>query len=101
MRTILLVSLCALLCPASALAQTAPVPATAPAPAASARGGDISRDEYIQRAVDRAKRAAEKRFDQMDANHDGVLTAEERRSYRAERRAAREGRAQRRAARSQ
>ena len=89
MRAILLVSLCVLLCPALALAQTASTPTAAPPPAASARGGDISRDEYIQRAVDRAKRAAEKRFDQMDANHDGMLTAEERRSYRAERRAAR------------
>jgi hypothetical protein len=93
MRAVLAVSFCALLCPAAALAQTAPAPAaTAPPPAAPstapARGGDITRDEYIQRAVDRAKRAAETRFDRMDTNHDGVLTAEERRAARAQRHAA-------------
>src|SRR5260370_22022473 len=95
MRAILVVSLVALLCPAAAIAQTAAAPSAAPsssaAPAAKSaaptRGGDITRDDYIQRAVDRARRAAEKRFDQMDANHDGVLTAEERRAARAQRRA--------------
>jgi len=95
MRAILVVSLVALLCPAAAMAQTAAAPSAAPsssaAPAAKSaaptRGGDITRDDYIQRAVDRARRAAEKRFDQMDANHDGVLTAEERRAARAQRRA--------------
>lgn len=86
--------LLAALCPAVALAQapaaSAPTPpppaasASAPAPPAAAgprrRGGaDITRDDYI----DRAKRAAERRFDAMDANHDGVLTADERRAYRA------------------
>jgi hypothetical protein len=35
--------------------------------------------------MERAKRAAEKRFDKMDANHDGVLTADERRDARASR----------------
>ena len=79
-----------------ALAET-PAPAvtapstTATAPAArTPRGGDITRDEYIERA----RRAAERRFDRLDTNHDGVLTADERR-------AAREERAARRAARSQ
>jgi hypothetical protein len=98
MRAILVVSLVALLCPAAApaqtaLAQTAPAPTTAPAPstatdtphAARARGGDISRAEYIQKAVERAKRAAEKRFDKLDLNHDGVLSAEERGAARAAR----------------
>ena len=73
------------------MAQTAAAPSTALAPATSraapARGGDITRDEYISRAVERAKRAAEQRFDRMDTNHDGVLTAEERRAARAQRRA--------------
>jgi len=100
MRAVLVVSLVALLCPAATLAQTAPAPPTAPsaAPASpsvgsaspsatSTRGGDITREEYIQRAVDRARRAAEARFDRMDANHDGVLTADERRAARAQRRA--------------
>lgn len=98
MRAILVVSLFALICPAAAMAQTAPAPSTAPAPAppggAPTRGGDITRDQYIERAVARAKRAAETRFDRMDANHDGVLTADERRAARTER-------AQRRAPHSQ
>jgi hypothetical protein len=90
MRAILVVGLLALLCPAAALAQAAPTPATpstasARAGAAATRGGDITRDQYIERAVERAKRAAEARFDRMDTNHDGVLTAEERRAARAER----------------
>ena len=93
MRAILVAGLVALLNPPGALAQTAPAPAgTAPASpsavAAPARGGDITRDEYIQRAVERARRSAETRFDRMDTNHDGVLTAEERRAARAQRHAA-------------
>ena len=104
MRAILVVSLVALLCPAAGLAQTAPAPSTAPAPTAPAastapppsaetdkphatraRGGDIKRAEYIEKAVERAKRAAEKRFDKLDANHDGVLSADERGAARAAR----------------
>ena len=50
------------------------------------RGADYTRDEYIQRAVDRARRNAETRFDRMDTNHDGILTADERRAARAARR---------------
>ena len=107
MRAMLVATLCVLLGPAVALAQTAPGPSTAPAsptapapitapagpsaaPAspspASTRGGDITREEYVQRAVDRARRAAEARFDRMDTNHDGVLTADERRAFYAQRR---------------
>jgi hypothetical protein len=37
--------------------------------------------------VERARRAAEKRFDRLDTDHDGVLTAEERRAARAQRHA--------------
>ena len=97
MRAVLVVGLCALLCPMVALGQTAAAPAsTAPATpgAASSRTGDITRDQYIEHAVERARRAAEARFDRMDTDHDGVLSA-------AERRAARTERAQRRAAPSQ
>jgi hypothetical protein len=83
MRAVFLVILFALLTPTAAIAQTAA--ATTSAPAARTRGGDITRDDYVERA----RRAAEKRFDRMDTNHDGVLTADERRD-------AREGREQRR-----
>src|SRR5258706_15354294 len=88
MRAVLFAILIALTVPAAASAQTdAP---KSPAPAARTRGGDITRDEYVERA----RRAAERRFDKMDTNHDGVLTADERR-------AAREERGQKRAAGSQ
>jgi len=86
MRAVLVAIVVALTLPA--VAQT-PAP-TGMAPAARTRGGDITKDEYVERA----KRAAERRFDRMDLNHDGVLTADERR-------AAREQRQQRRAPRSQ
>jgi hypothetical protein len=82
MRTVLLVILFASLVPAAAIAQTAaPASPSTSAPAARTRGGDITRDEYI----DRARPAAEKRFDRMDTNHDGVLTADERRAAREQR----------------
>ena len=74
MRAILVVSLLGFLYPAAALAQTAP-----------AKGGDITRDQYTERAVERAKRAAATRFDRIDVNHDGVLSAEERGAARAAR----------------
>jgi hypothetical protein len=79
MRGVLLVILFVLLMPTTANAQTA-TPSTS-APAARTRGGDITRDEYVERA----RRAAEKRFDRMDTNHDGVLTADERRAARTDR----------------
>ena len=41
-------------------------------------GGDKTRDQFIKRA----ERRAEMRFDQMDTNHDGILTSEERRAFR-------------------
>ena len=72
MRAILAIAVVLLFYPAAGFAQS--------------RGGDITRDEYIQRAVDRARHAAEARFDRMDTDHDGVLTAEERRAARAARR---------------
>jgi len=107
MRASLVLGLCVLLSPAMALAQTAASPpAAAPSGAAPAapeaaphdntrsRGGDITRDEYIARAVERAKRAAEKRFDKMDSDHNGVLTAAERRAAREERRRQRDEQSQ-------
>ena len=91
MRAVLVAILVALSLPAMAQspAPTSPAP-TGAAPAARNRGGDVTKEEYIERA----KRAAERRFDRLDLNHDGVLTADERR-------AARDQRQQRRAARSQ
>ena len=59
-----------------------------PAPSARIRGGDITKDDYVERA----RRATERRFDKMDANHDGVLTADERRAAREERAARRTAR---------
>ena len=87
MRAIFIVSLVALLYPAIALAQSPPAPASATASPAPKKGGDFTRDENVQHAVDRAKKAAETRFDKMDANHDGVLTADERRAARAAKKA--------------
>lgn len=68
---IVLVSLLALLCPAVAMAQSN-------APNAASRSEGVTKTQYL----DRVKERAEKRFDKLDANHDGVLTAEERRNAR-------------------
>ena len=86
MRAVLIAVLLALSFPALAQSDNS----TGSAPAARSRGRDITKDEYVERA----RRAAERRFDKMDTNHDGVLTANERR-------AARDERAARRAARQQ
>jgi hypothetical protein len=79
MRAVLVAILIALSIPAIAqtAAPTSPAPSAQSAPR-SARGGDITKDEYVERA----RRSAEKRFDRIDANHDGVLTADERRAAR-------------------
>jgi hypothetical protein len=68
--------------------QTAPGPQTA-AVEASPRAaptapniGAITREQYIQRAQDRAAQRAAARFDQMDSDHDGVLDRSERRAWR-------------------
>ena len=74
MRAVLVAILVALSLPAMA---QSPAP-TSPAPTARTRGGDITKEEYVERA----KRAAERRFDRMDLNHDGVLTGDERRAAR-------------------
>jgi len=81
MRAVLVMSLFALVTPAIALAQSpppAPPAASAAAKPAPVKGGDITRDEYVEHA----KRLAESRFDRMDTDHDGILTAEERRAWR-------------------
>jgi hypothetical protein len=88
MRSAIFVALVALsLVPATTFAQTAPqtasVESAAPAPSAST-GGGITRDQYIQRAKDRAAERAGARFDQMDADHDGVLDRAETRAWRTQ-----------------
>jgi hypothetical protein len=63
----------------------------APAPAAPSEppttlppaSEGVSRDDYIAKARDAAAKRAATRFDEMDANHDGVLTRDEIAAYRA------------------
>jgi len=77
MRAVLFALLIAFSVPAFAQTDNS----TGSAPAARSRGRDITKEEYVERA----RRAAERRFDKMDANHDGILTADERRAAREER----------------
>jgi hypothetical protein len=80
------------LLPAAALAQSAPqttipqqtaaIDAAAPASSAASAAGGLTRDQFVQRAKDRAAQRAAARFDQMDADHDGVLDRAEIRAWR-------------------
>jgi hypothetical protein len=81
------------LLPATVLAQTAPSPTpqqtaavdtTAPASPRPSAGGGTTRDQFIQRAKDRAAERAAARFDQMDTDHDGVLDRAEIRAWRSQ-----------------
>ena len=89
MRSAIFVALVALsLLPATTFAQTAQqtaaVESAAPAPSAPTGGGGITRDQFIERAKDRAAQRAGARFDQMDADHDGVLDRGEIRAWRTQ-----------------
>jgi hypothetical protein len=96
MRSTLTAALIALfLFPAATMAQTATQTAAvdnaARAPSAPAVGSSmnsptsgITRDQFIQRAKDRAGQRAAARFDQMDANHDGVLARDEIHAWRSQ-----------------
>src|SRR5690349_1503427 len=89
MRSTIFVALVALsLLPATSFAQTGPQTAAieSPAPTASAPAGigGITRDQFIQRAKDRAAERAGTRFDQMDADHDGILDRAEMRAWRTQ-----------------
>ena len=95
MRSTLTAALIALfLFPAATIAQTAtqtaavdnatPAAAAPSAPAATSPIGGITRDQFIQRAKDRAGQRAAARFDQMDANHDGVLGRDEIHAWRSQ-----------------
>jgi len=76
------------LLPATALAQAdqqaaAPPSSTAASPAPSSSGA-LTREQYIQRAEQRAARRAAAQFDRMDADHNGVLEPGERRAWRSQ-----------------
>src|SRR4051794_34477226 len=64
--------------------QTAAVESAAPAPSAPTGSGGIRRDQFIERAKDRAAQRAGTRFDQMDTDHDGVLDRAEIRAWRSQ-----------------
>src|SRR6516165_4604511 len=75
------------LLPATAFAQAdqqaaAPSGATAASPAPPRLGG-LTREQYIQRAQERAARRAGAQFDAMDFDHDGVLEPAEIRAWRS------------------
>src|SRR5260370_42554240 len=74
--------------PATSFARTTPQPAAiesaAPAPSAPTGSGGITRDQFIERAKDRAAQHAGARFDQMDTDHDGVLDRAEIRAWRTQ-----------------
>jgi hypothetical protein len=89
MRSTIFVALVALsLLPATTFAQTAPqtaaIESAVAAPAAPMGSSGITRDQFIQRAKDRAAERAGARFDQMDADHDGVLDRAEMRAWRTQ-----------------
>jgi hypothetical protein len=77
------------LLPAAALAQTNnpqtanadPAAAAAPQPS---RPGGITKEQFIQRAQDRAARRAAVLFDRIDADHNGVLDPAEMRAWQSQ-----------------
>jgi hypothetical protein len=89
MRSTVAAALFALsLLPLPALAQTSPQPAAPDNSSAAAepqRSGGITKEQFIQRAQDRAARRAAAQFDRMDTDHDGVLEPTEVRAWRSQR----------------
>jgi hypothetical protein len=77
MRAVFILGLVVLLIPAAAGAQSDNAK-TKSSGGSITKEGSITKDEY----VDRAKQRAAKRFDKLDTNHDGVLSADERRAAR-------------------
>jgi hypothetical protein len=88
MRLIIFVVLALSLVLATTFAQTAQqtvaVERAAPAPSAPTGSDGIPRDQFIERAKDRAAQRAGARFDQMDTDHDGVLDRGEIRAWRSQ-----------------
>ena len=77
------------LLPAAAFAQTGPQTAavvenSASAPSSPVRNSGITREQYLQRAQERAAQRAGTRFDEMDTDHDGVLDRAEIRAWRSQ-----------------
>jgi len=76
------------LLPATAFAQASqqaaaqPSPTSVASPPSSSAG--LTKEQYIQRAEQRAARRAAAQFDRMDADHDGVLDPAERRAWRSQ-----------------
>ena len=88
MRSVAIALFALSLLPATAFAQAsqqaaAPPSATAASPAPS-RSGALTREQFIQRAEERAARRAGAQFDRMDADHDGVLEPAEIRAWRSQ-----------------
>jgi len=85
--TVFVVLVALLLLPATTFAQTAQqtaaVESAAPAPSAPTGSGGIPRDQFIERAKDRAAQRAGIRFDEMDTDH-GVLDRAEIRAWRSQ-----------------
>jgi hypothetical protein len=89
MRSTAIFALFALsLLPATALAQASqqaaaqPSPTSVGSPPSSSVG--LTKEQYIQRAEQRAARRAAAQFDRMDADHNGVLDPAERRAWRSQ-----------------
>jgi hypothetical protein len=88
MRSVVIALFALSLLPATAFAQAnqqaaAPPSATAASPTPS-RSGSLTREQFIQRAEERAARRAAAQFDRMDADHDGVLEPAEIRAWRSQ-----------------
>jgi hypothetical protein len=87
MRSTAVAALFALsLFPLAALAQTSPQPAAPDSSAAAEpqHSGGITKEQFIQRAQDRAARRAAAQFDRIDTDHDGVLEPTELRAWRSQ-----------------
>jgi phage terminase small subunit len=77
------------LLPATAFAQASQQAAAQPSPTSSvgsppSSSAGLTKEQYIQRAEQRAARRAAAQFDRMDADHDGVLDPAERRAWRSQ-----------------
>jgi hypothetical protein len=74
--------------PAIALAQASQQAAAPPSSAAAgpvaSPSGSLTKEQYIQRAEQRAARRAAAQFDRMDANHNGVLEPSEMQAWRSQ-----------------